>query len=96
MSNFNDEFNFPHKLLLTNTQVFRRCKAIAKNSSTNVKLSKTQLHQGGKSGEFLGRLLGLLIKTSLLLMKPVLKPLAQNVLILLGLTVAVSTTGAAI
>ena len=53
MSNFSDEFSFQHKLLLTNTQDFRRCKATAKNSSTNIKLSKTQLHQGGQSGEFL-------------------------------------------
>ena len=94
MSNFSDEFSFQHKLLLTNTQDFRRCKAIAKNSSTNIKLSKTQLHQGGQSGEFLWRLLGLLLKSSLLLMKPVLTPLAKKVLIPLGLTVAASTTGA--
>ena len=94
MSNFSDEFSFQHKLLLTNTQDFRCCKAIAKNSSTNIKLSKTQLHQGGQSGEFLWRLLGLLLKSSLLLMKPVLTPLAKKVLIPLGLTVAASTTGA--
>ena len=94
MSNFSDEFSFQHKLLLTNTQDFRRCKAIAKNSSTNIKLSKTQLHQGGQSGEFLWRLLGLLLTSSLLLMKPVLTPLAKKVLIPLGLTVAASTTGA--
>ena len=94
MSNFSDEFSFQHKWLLTNTQDFRRCKAIAKNSSTNIKLSKTQLHQGGQSGEFLWRLLGLLLKSSLLLMKPVLTPLAKKVLIPLGLTVAASTTGA--
>ena len=38
----NDENNFPHKLLLTNTQVSRLCKAFANNSSANVKLSTTK------------------------------------------------------
>ena len=40
--------------------------------------------------EFLGRLLGLLLKNSLPLMKNVLKPLAKSVLIPLGLTAAAS------
>ena len=43
----NDENNFPHKLLLTNTQVQRLCKAFANNPSANIKLSKTQLHKIG-------------------------------------------------
>ena len=34
----NDDSNFPHKLLLTNTQVSRLRKAFASNSSTNTKL----------------------------------------------------------
>ena len=51
--NFNDENNFPHKLLLTNTQVSRIRKAFANNSSANIKLSKTQLHKVGQSGGFL-------------------------------------------
>ena len=38
-----DETNFPHKLLLTNRQVGNFCKAFANNSSTDIKLSKTQL-----------------------------------------------------
>ena len=50
---FNDENNFPHKLLLTNTQVSRIRKAFANNSSANIKLSKTQLHKVGQSGGFL-------------------------------------------
>ena len=58
----NDENNF-HKLLLTNTQVSRLRKAFANNSSSNIKLSKTQLHKIGQSGGFLGRLFGLLLKT---------------------------------
>ena len=33
-----DENNFPHKLLLTNTQVLRLRKAFANNSSVNAKL----------------------------------------------------------
>ena len=45
----NNENNFPHKLLLTNTQVSRLCKAFANDSSANTKLSKTQLHKIGKS-----------------------------------------------
>ena len=45
----NNENNFPHKLLLTNTQVSRLCKAFANDSSANTKLSKTQLHKIGQS-----------------------------------------------
>ena len=37
--NSNDENNFPHKLLLTNTQVSRLHKAFANGSSANIKLS---------------------------------------------------------
>ena len=36
----NDENNFLHELLSTNTQVSRLCKAFANNSSANTKLSK--------------------------------------------------------
>ena len=43
----NDKTNFPHKLLLINTQVFRLCKAFANGLSANIKLSKTQLHKIG-------------------------------------------------
>ena len=39
----NDENNFPHKLLLTNTQVLKLRKTFANGSSANIKLSKTQL-----------------------------------------------------
>ena len=41
IDNSNDETIFPHKFLLTNTQVFRLPKAFANNSSINIKLSKT-------------------------------------------------------
>ena len=39
----NDETNFPHKLLLTYTQVLRLRKSFANGSSANIKFSKTQL-----------------------------------------------------
>ena len=92
----NDENNFPHKLLLTNTQVSRLRKAFANNSSAYIKLSKTQLHKMGQSVGFLGRLLGPLLKSGLPLMGNVLKPLAKSVLIPLGLTAVTSTADAAI
>ena len=92
----NDENNFSHKLLLTNTQVSRLRKAFANNSSANIKLSKTRLHKIGLLGEILGRLLGPLLKTGLPLIGNVRKPLAKSVLIPLELTAAASATDAAI
>ena len=67
-----NETNFPHELLLTNGQVSNLCKAFANHLSANIKLSKTQLSKMIKSGGFLGRLLGPLLKTGL--------PLIENVL----------------
>ena len=61
-----------------------------------MKLSKTQLSKIGQSGEFLGRLLGPLIKTGLSLMKHVRKPSAKNIFIPLGLTAAASALNVAI
>ena len=43
VGNSNDETNFAQKLLLTNTQILRICKAFANGSSANIKFSKTQL-----------------------------------------------------
>ena len=43
IGNFNDETNFAHKLLLTDTQVLKICKAFTNGSSANIKFSKTQL-----------------------------------------------------
>ena len=91
-----NETNFPHKLLLTNRQVANICKAFANNSSTDIKLSKTQLSKMIQSGGFLGRLLGLLLKTRLPLIKNVIKPLAKSVLIPLGLTASASAADAGI
>ena len=39
----NDEANFPHKFLLTNTQVSGRRKAFANGSSANIKLLKAHI-----------------------------------------------------
>ena len=49
-----------------------------------------------KSGGFLGKLLGPLLKTGLPLIKNVITPLAKSVLIPLGLTAAASTADAGI
>ena len=49
-----------------------------------------------QSGEFLGRLLGPLLKAGLPLIKNVIKPLAKSVLIHLGLTAAASAADAGI
>ena len=54
----NDYNNFLRKLLLTNTQVSRICKAFANGSSANVKFSKSQLSKMVQLGRFLGRLPG--------------------------------------
>ena len=91
-----DETNFPYKLLLTDRQVENLRKAFAKKSSTDIKLSKTQWSKMIKSGGFLGRLLGPLLKTGLPLIKNVIKPLAKSVLIPLGLTGAASAADAGI
>ena len=40
VSNSNDNTNSPHELLLTNRQVANIRKAFAKNTSTDIKLSK--------------------------------------------------------
>ena len=90
------EHNFLDKLLLTNTQVSKLCKAFANGSSANIKLSKTQLHKIGQSGGFLGRLLGPLLKTALPLIRNAIKLLAKSVLIPLVSTAAASATDAGI
>ena len=86
VGDYNDENNFPHKLLLTNTEVSKLRKTFANNSSVNIKLSKTQLHKIGQSGGFLGRFIEPLLKIELPLVINVLKALAENVLIPLTLT----------
>ena len=91
-----NETNFPHKLLLINRQVSNLHKAFENRSSADIKLSKTQLSKMIQSGRFLGRLLGPLLKTGLPLISNVIKPLAESVLIPLGLTAAASAAHAGI
>ena len=91
-----DETNFPHKLLLTNRQVANLRKAFADKSSTDIKLSKTQISKIIQSGGFLGRLLVPLLKTKLPLIKNVIKLLPKSVLISVGLTAAASAAYAGI
>ena len=79
-----NETNFSHKVLRTNRQVSNLCKAFG-NGLSKIRLSNTM-----QSGAFLSRLLGPLLKTVLLLIKNVIKPLAKSVLISLGLTAAAS------
>ena len=74
----NDKTNFPHELLLTDRQVSSIRKAFANNSSINIKFSKTHLSKMIQSGEFLGKLLGPLLKTGLPLIKNVTTPLARS------------------
>ena len=46
----NDETNFSNKLLLTDAQVSKICKAFTNGSSANIKFSKTQLSKMIQSG----------------------------------------------
>ena len=96
VGNSNDNNNFHHELLLTNRQVANIRKPFANHSSTDIKLSETQLSKMIQSGGFLGKLLGPLLKTGLPLIKSVIKPLAKSVLIPLGLTAAASAEDAGI
>ena len=89
IGNSDDETNFPHKLLLTNRQVANIRKAFANHTSTDIKLSKSQLTEMQKC-RFL-RFLAPLSKSGLPLLKSVIKPLGM-----LGLTAVASATDAAI
>ena len=80
IGNSDDKINFPYELLLTKRQVANLHKAFANNSSTDIKLPKTQLSKMIQSGGFLGPLL----KRGLSLMEN--GPLVKSVLIPLGLT----------
>ena len=97
IGNSDDETNnFLQKLLLTNRQVANLCIAFASQTSTDIKLSKTQLSNIIESSGFLGKLFGPLLRTGLPLMKIVIQPVAENVLITLGLTAAASDADAGI
>ena len=69
IGDFDNKINFPHELLLTNKQIANLRKAFANNSTTDIKLSKTQSFKMIQSGGFLGRLLVPLLKTGLPLIK---------------------------
>ena len=56
VSNANDNTNFPNELLLNNRQVANIRKDFAKNTSIDIKLSKTQLSKMIQSEGFLVRL----------------------------------------
>ena len=86
-----NEASFLHKLLLNNRQVSNLCKGFADKSSTDTKLIKTQISKMIQSEEFLGRFVGPLLNTGLLLMKNVIKPLAESVSVPLRLTAVTST-----
>ena len=81
IGNSDDETNFLYKLLLTNRQVANLRKALANYLSINIKLSKAQLSKMIQLRGFLGRLLGLLLKTGLPLMRSVIQRLTKSVLI---------------
>ena len=76
-----DKINFPHELLLTNRLVANLRKDFASQTSIKIKFSNTQLPKMIKSGGFLDRLLGPLLKKRSPLIKNVIKPLAKSVLI---------------
>ena len=96
IGNSKDETDFPDKLLPTNRQVANLRRPFANHTSSNIKLSKTQLYKMIQSGGSLGRLLRPLLRTGLPIMKSVIKPLAKSVLVPLGLTAAVSAADAGI
>ena len=72
IGNSNGETNFSHKLLLTNTQVATLRKAFANHTSTDIKLSKTQLSKMIQLRGFLAIPLGSLLRTGLPLIKIVI------------------------
>ena len=65
---FNDATNFPHKLLLINTQDSRICKAFANGLSANIKFSKNQLSKMVQLSESLFNLMDLQTFSNFLLM----------------------------
>ena len=95
VSESNDETNFPHKLVLTNTQVSKIFKAFTNDSSANIKCLKTQISKMVQLGRFLSKLLEPLLKAGLPLIVIVLKPLAKSVFVPLGLRTTKSATDAA-
>ena len=89
IGNSDDETIFPHKLLLTNSEVANLRKNFVYHKSTDIKLSKAQLTKMQKN-VFLS-FLALLLKSELALLKSVIKPMGM-----IGLTAAASGTDARI
>ena len=83
--------NLPHELLLTQRQTTKLRNAIENNLETDIKLSKDQISKIIQPVRFLGKIIGPLLKTGLLLLKSVIKPLG-----LLGLTIASSAIDAGV
>ena len=83
--------NLLHELLLITTQTTKLRNAIENNLQTDIKLNKAQISKIIQAGGFLGKVLGLLLKTGLPLLKSVIKPLR-----LLGLTAASSAIDAGV
>ena len=87
-----DGNDLPYDLLLTTRQKTKLRNAFNNNTSTDIKLSKTQITKIIQSGGFLGALLSKLAGP---LMK-VAVPLVKNVLPALGITATASATDAGI
>ena len=90
----NDANNFPHKLLLTNTQDSKLRKCFPNGSSANHQ--KLNGIKQDNQRDFQSRLLGSLLKTGLSLIGNVLNPFAKSALIPLGLAAVASATDEAI
>ena len=75
----NNENNFLHKLLLTNTQLPKLRKAFTNGSSVYIKLSKTQMHKTGQPERFLDWLIKPLLKTGLPLIGNLLNRLPKSI-----------------
>ena len=89
----NDQNNSSTQIVINYYISFKVCKAFANGSSANINLSKTQLQQIWKKGQFLCRLLRPLLKTGLPFEKNVLKSLPKSILITFRLS-ALATDGA--
>ena len=85
MFNGND---VPHELLLETRQKTRPRNAFNNNISTHLNFSKAQISKIVQSGEFLGFLVGQLMKVAI--------PLAKHVLAPLGIKAALSAIDAGI
>ena len=74
----NNEANFPHKLLFTDTQFWSIYKALVNNLSANIKLSKTQLCKVVLLGGFISYLNMLDKLSGFKLMKPFIEEIGQT------------------